>query len=75
MLMIEKDTLERAKEYAKDNRKSLSSLVETFLNDISKKDSSEKISAKLSKIVGSVKLPRSFDYKNEMCNYLVDKYI
>jgi formiminotetrahydrofolate cyclodeaminase len=74
-LMVKKEVIERAKHYAKNNSKSLSSLVETFLQDISKKDSSIKTSSKLSKIVGAVKLPKDFNEKKELNTYFVNKHL
>jgi formiminotetrahydrofolate cyclodeaminase len=74
-LMVEKDVIERAKHYAKNNSKSLSHLVETFLNDISKKESGLKLSSKLSKIVGSVKLPKDFNEDKELRTFFENKHL
>jgi Family of unknown function (DUF6364) len=74
-LMVEKDVIVRAKHYAKNNSKSLSNLVETFLNDISKKDTGIKTSSKLNEIVGSVKLPKNFNEKKELSAYYENKYL
>jgi hypothetical protein len=74
-LIIEKDVVEKVKRYAKNNGKSLSYLVETFLNNISKKDSTLKSSSKLNKIMGAVKLPPNFNEKNERNNYFENKHM
>ncbi len=74
-LIIEKDIVEQAKRYAKNNGQSLSHLVEIFLNNISTKDSTLKSSSKLNKIVGAIKLPLNFNEKNERRNYFENKHM
>lgn len=74
-LMVEKDVIERAKHYAKNNSKSLSYLVENFLDDISKKDSNTKTSTKLKKIIGAVKLQKDFNEEKELRTYYENKHL
>jgi hypothetical protein len=55
-LTVEKSVIERAKSYAKSTGRSLSELVESYLETIIQEDKEEQLSPKLKKIVGAVKL-------------------
>ena len=67
-LSVEKSIIERAKSYAKNSGRSLSELIENYLETITKESGEERLSPKLNKIVGSVKLPKNFDKKK---NYVL----
>jgi hypothetical protein len=75
-LTVEKDIIEKAKIYAQKTGRSLSELIESHLDTLvhEKKDMS-KISPRLRKIVGSVKLPKGFDEKKELRKALEKKYL
>lgn len=77
-LTIEKEIIERAKNYAKDKNRSLSDIIENYLKIITKEDRKQKIN-KLSPIVeslkGSFKMPKNMDYKKELTNRLEKKYL
>ena len=77
-LTIEQDIIKRAKEYAKDNNRSLSDIIENYLKILTKDEQEEK-SKKLNPIVkslkGSFKMPKKdMDYKKELRNRLEEKY-
>jgi hypothetical protein len=55
-LTVEKSVIERAKSYAKSTGRSLSELVESYLEMITQDGDEEQLSPKLKKIVGAVKL-------------------
>ena len=74
-LTLEKSVIERAKFYAKNTGRSLSQLIEKYLDTITQENSEEKLSPKLKKIVGSVKLPKNFDEQKELRSYLDKKYL
>lgn len=63
-LTLSNSVIERAKVYAKNTGRSLSELVENYLESISSLDTTTKISPKLKRIAGAVKLPD--DFKEEM---------
>ncbi|MDE3253336.1 MAG: hypothetical protein KGO92_11050, partial [Bacteroidota bacterium] len=65
-LTVEKDVIERAKSYAKKSGRSLSELIEQYLDTITQETSSQKVSPKLKKLIGAVKLPNGFDEKKEL---------
>jgi hypothetical protein len=74
-LTVEKSIIERAKAYAKNTGRSLSELIENYLENITQENGNEKISPKLKKIVGAVKLPKNFDEEKERRSYLEKKYL
>jgi formiminotetrahydrofolate cyclodeaminase len=74
-LTVEKSVIERAKSYAKNTGRSLSELVESYLEMITQDGGEEQLSPKLKKIVGAVKLPKNFDEKKELRAYLEKKHL
>ena len=76
-LTVEKEVIDRAKIYAKSSGRSLSEMVENYLNSITlhqQNPSKKGISNKLHQIVGAVKIPKDFNEKNEMKDYLRKKH-
>ena len=71
-LSIDRQIIERAKEYAKKSNRSLSDIVETYLEKITDQNVDE-IDHELSQIVGVIDLPADFDEKKEIRNILNDK--
>lgn len=75
-LTIEKNVIEKAKSYAKETGRSLSEMIESYLeNLVDENNNKEKISPRLKKIVGSVKLPNDFDEKKELRTYFENKHL
>lgn len=75
-LTVEKTVIEKAKSYAKKTGRSLSDLIEKYLESITSDEKNDKdISPKLRKIVGAVKLPKNFDEEKELRSYLEKKHI
>lgn len=74
-LTIEKSIIERAKSYAKNTGRSLSELIENYLETITQENVEEKLSPKLNKIVGAVKLPKNFDQEKELRAYFESKHL
>lgn len=75
-LTIENNVIKKAKIYAKNTGRSLSDLVETYLEQVTEEHSSQKgISPKLKSLIGSVPLPKDFDEKKELENYFQKKYL
>ena len=73
-LTVDQLIIERAKSYAKQTGRSLSEIIETYLDNITSENHSQKLSPKLKKLVGSVKLPKDFDEVKAKRNYLEKKY-
>jgi hypothetical protein len=74
-LTVEKEVIERAKSYAKLSGRSLSELIEQYLDNITQEKNNEKVSPKLKKLIGAVKLPKDFDEKKELQSYLSKKHL
>lgn len=74
-LSVKKSIIEKAKSYAKSAGRSLSELIESYLETIINENSEDEISPKLKKIVGSVKLPKNFDQENELRSYFEKKHL
>ena len=76
-LTIEKEIIERAKEYAKDKNRSLSDIIENYLKMLTKKNSEEekKLYPTVQSLKGSFKMPEEMDYKKELKSRLEGKYL
>ena len=76
-LNIDRDIAHRAKVYAKKEGRSLSDLVENYLKLLTKNSPIEdsEYSPRVKALLGSVTLPKDFDYKREMADALVKKYL
>lgn len=73
-LNIDDNIIEDAKLYAKDNRVSLSKLIENYLQSLTKKKSDKaKISPLVESLTGVIS-PESNDYKKRYSDYLSKKY-
>lgn len=66
ILTVQKDIAERAKTYAKSTGRSLSKLIESYLEHLTQEDFEKDLSPKLNKIVGSVQLPAEFDEDKDL---------
>jgi formiminotetrahydrofolate cyclodeaminase len=74
-LTVEKTIIERAKSYAKKTGRSLSELIESYLENITEENDNSDLSPKLKKIVGSVKLPEDFDEEKELRSAIEKKHL
>ncbi len=74
-LTVEKSIIERAKVYAKNTGRSLSEIIENYLETITQDNGTDKISPKLKKIVGAVKLPKNFDEEKDLRSYFENKHL
>ncbi|HET9057546.1 MAG TPA: DUF6364 family protein [Chitinophagaceae bacterium] len=74
-LTVEKDIIDLAKKYARKKGRSLSDLIENYLKTlVQKEDTKNSLSPNVKKLLGSVKAPKSFDYKKELEDVLNKKY-
>ena len=72
-LNIDKEIIEEAKTYAKSHHISLSKLIETYLNSLTRKS---KKKSNVSPLVESLTgiIPTDYNEKNEYRNYIEKKY-
>jgi len=75
-LTVEEEVIKKAKSYAKQTGRSLSELIETYLEALTETSpENQQISPKLKKLAGSVKLPVDFDEKKELAAYFESKHL
>ncbi|HAO06907.1 MAG TPA: hypothetical protein DCQ50_07940 [Chryseobacterium sp.] len=74
-LTIDKDVIERAKIYAKGTQRSLSEMVQKYLESCADNNiKNQKKSSALQKLAGSLPLPDDFDDKKALDEYYAKKY-
>ena len=76
-LRLNDNVIQRAKTYAQSHKISLSKMIESYLDSITKqKDEKQKmpITPLVESFTGVIDLPAGFDYKEEYRNYLEEKY-
>jgi len=74
-LTVEKSIIERAKLYAKKTGRSLSELIENYLENITEENAHSDMSPRLKKLVGSVHLPADLDYEEELRSAIEKKHL
>ncbi len=74
-LTIDKEVINRAKRYAEKTGRSLSHLVESYLNNItrSEPDLKKKLPEDLRKLFGAVSVPNDLNHKKEVRKILGNK--
>jgi hypothetical protein len=74
-LSLNKTIIERAKDYAKSHKVSLSRLIESYLSSLTviKKQVIE-ITPLVESLSGVIKLDNDFNYKESYTDYLIEKY-
>jgi len=73
-LTVEKEVIERARSYARQSGRSLSELIEQYLDSLTSEKAGEAVFPKLKKLIGAVELPKHFDEKKELQSYLEKKH-
>lgn len=74
-LNVDNDVIERAKEYARTQKTSLSKLIESYLTIlVDKKERDIEITPLVRSLSGVIDLPSDYDYKKDYTDYLEDKY-
>ena len=74
-ILVDELTIEKAKNFAKSKGQSLSEIVENYLKLISSKSGNPKISPKITKLKGSLRLPKNFKYKEFLSDSISNKYL
>lgn len=76
-LNIDIDIARKAKVYAKREGRSLSDLVENYLKLLTKNSAIEnsEYTPRVKALLGSVSLPKDFDYKKELAESIAKKYL
>ena len=76
-LSIEKRVIEQSKIYAQKTGRSLSEIIEVYLESLifENPENPKDISPKLRNLIGSVKLPKDFNEEKVKRTYLEDKHL
>ena len=76
-LRLNDNVIERAKLYARDHKISLSKMIESYLDSITKQRENEQkmsVTPLVESLSGVIDLPADFDYKKEYRDHLAEKY-
>lgn len=74
-IKLDNDVIIRAKRYAQHRKTSLSRLIESYLDYVTKSESDDiEITPLVKSLSGVITLPEDFDYKKERTDYLIRKY-
>ena len=74
-LKLDKEIINRAKLYAESKKISLSKLIESYLQVLTKESSSkETITPLVESLSGVIELPKKYDDKVDYTDYLTKKY-
>lgn len=74
-LKLEQTIIEKAKEYAKTHKTSLSKLIENYLLNITnEKGKEEKITPLVKSLSGIIELTEDFNHKKDYAGFLMNKY-
>lgn len=72
-LSIDKNVINRAKLFAKNSNRSLSDIIESYLNRITS-ESDRETDSELEQIIGVISLPDDFNEKEEIRKILYEKH-
>jgi hypothetical protein len=74
-LTIEKSVIKKAKSYAHKTGRSLSKIIQSYLENITKPEPDvSELPDKLNKLIGSVHIPKNLDHKKEIRKIFQSKY-
>ena len=74
-LNVDRRVIEKAKEYSKSRKISLSRLIEAYLSSLTaNKKQNIEITPLVESLSGVINLEKDFDYKEGYTDYLIEKY-
>lgn len=74
-LRLNSDVIEKAKDFARSQKISLSKMIESYLQTLTNQEDKKKsITPLVKSLSGVIELPDDFDYKKEYRNFLEEKY-
>jgi len=76
-LSLNQKIIEKAKNYAKENKTSLSKMIEIYFDSLTNDNNDESeilITPLVESLCGVVELPDNFNYKESKSKYLLEKY-
>jgi len=74
-LKLDSGVITRAKKYTRQRKTSLSRLIESYLDSVTKNESDDiEITPLVKSLSGVIKLSEDYDYKRDRTDYLIRKY-
>lgn len=74
-LKLNEEVIEKAKEYAKSKKTSLSDLIENYLQKLTtEKKGKKNITPLVKSLSGVIELPKDYNDKKDYTDYLTNKY-
>ncbi len=74
-LNVDRRVIEKAKEYSKSRKISLSKLIESYLSSLTENKKRDiDITPLVESLSGVINLEKDFDYKESYTDYLIKKY-
>ena len=74
-IKLDDDVISRAKRYAHHRKTSLSKMIESYLDTVTKPDSDDiEITPLVKSLSGIISLPEDYDHKKDRTDYLIRKY-
>lgn len=74
-LRLKQNVIEKAKDYARLHKTSLSAMIENYLQKITNdNEEKEKITPLVKSLSGIVDMPKDFDLKTDYSTFLANKY-
>ncbi len=73
-LQLNKEVIEKAKEYAQTQNTSLSKLVEVILSKLVSDDQKQELSPLVKSLSGVIELETDYKLKDDYADYLSEKY-
>ncbi|MFP4469196.1 MAG: DUF6364 family protein [Bacteroidales bacterium] len=74
-LSLNHRTIEKAKDYARLNKISLSKMIESYLENLTNQSNEDQqITPLVKSLSGIIDLPADYDYKKEYGSFLTEKY-
>ncbi len=74
-LKLDNKVIDRAKKYAEKRNTSLSKMIESYLDSVTREDSSGiEITPLVENLSGVIKLPADYDHRKDYTDYLDQKY-
>lgn len=75
IIRLNDSVIERAKIYARNHKISLSKIIESYLDSVTRQKSDEiDITPLVESLSGVIDLPDDYNYKSEYSDYLTEKY-
>jgi len=74
-LRLNSNVIQRAKNYAQKQNTSLSKMIESYLNSVTKQKSENiEITPLVDSLSGIIELPENYDYRKEYSDHISEKY-